>query len=138
MNEQNDEDLELEDIITDLDPPYESREELKIGRLLDQYGLPFFYKQPTIIYDQSKNEIWHPTFTLPTYDSLVIDYITPSQGEDYQSRIQRTKQIYEQNQMPAILLTQQDLNNPNWQQKLYEELEQISHQRPDYALHNNR
>ena len=54
----------LEDMLTELDPPYESKEELKIGRMLDQYGIPFFYEQATIIYDQGKNEIWKPAFTL--------------------------------------------------------------------------
>jgi len=39
----------LEDMLTELDPPYESKEELKIGRTLDQYGIPFFYKQAMIV-----------------------------------------------------------------------------------------
>ena len=30
---------ELDDMLTELDPPYESIEELKIGRFLDQYGI---------------------------------------------------------------------------------------------------
>ena len=66
---------QLQDMLTELDPPYESIEELRIGRLLDQYGIPFFYKQATIIYDQGKNEIWKPTFTLFSYGGLVIDYV---------------------------------------------------------------
>ena len=35
------EEPQLEDMLTDLDPPYESKEELEIGRMLDQYGIPF-------------------------------------------------------------------------------------------------
>ncbi|MHC4680108.1 MAG: hypothetical protein ACYTEK_15585 [Planctomycetota bacterium] len=65
-NDINDE--KLEEMMTDLDPPYESREELKIGRLLDQYGIPFFYKQPTIVYEQGQNRIAKPSFTLLGYD----------------------------------------------------------------------
>ena len=49
---------ELEDKLTELDPPYESLEELQIGRMLDQYGIPFFYRQPTVVYHQGQNEIW--------------------------------------------------------------------------------
>ncbi len=36
---------ELGDMLTELDPSYESKEELQIGRMLDQYGIPFFYRQ---------------------------------------------------------------------------------------------
>ena len=72
---------ELTDMLTELDPPYESKDEMKIGRMLDQYGIPFFYKQPTIIYDQGKNEIHKPSFTLFSYGSTVIDYVADSGKE---------------------------------------------------------
>ena len=58
------EEPELEDMLTELDPLYESKEELKIGRMLDQYGIPFFYRQATIIYDQGKNEVWKPSSSI--------------------------------------------------------------------------
>ena len=38
-----------------------------IGRLLDKYGIPFFYRQATTIYNNRKNKIWNPSFTLPQY-----------------------------------------------------------------------
>ena len=71
---------ELADLVDELDPPYESKEELQVGRILDQYGIPFFYKQPTVIYNSSKNEIWKPTFTLPQQGCYVIDYIAQANG----------------------------------------------------------
>ena len=40
MNQQIKE-SELADLLDELDPPYESKEELKIGSMLDQYGIPF-------------------------------------------------------------------------------------------------
>ena len=79
-------DEKLDEMLTELDPPYESKEELMIGRLLDQYGIPFFYKQPTIVYNQSRNEIWKPTFTLLSYGGLVIDYV-PDTGNDHANQI---------------------------------------------------
>ncbi len=138
MKKQNEDNPKLEDMISALDPPYESKEELKIGQMLDRYGLPFFYRQPTIIFVQGKNKIWRPTFTLPTYDSLVIDYIARPEGQDSQPPIQQTKQVYEQNQIPAILLSQPNLNYPNWQPTLYDKLNRISRQLPGQALYNNR
>ena len=48
------------------------------------------------------------------------------------TEIQQTKQVYEQNQIPVILLTQQNLINPSWQKNLYEKLEQTSRQPLNY------
>jgi hypothetical protein len=79
-------DEQLDEKLTELNPPYESKEELMIGRLLDQYGIPFFYKQPTIVYNQGKNEIWKPTFTLLSYGGLVIDYVSDT-GNDHANQI---------------------------------------------------
>lgn len=50
----------LEDRLGSNEPPYKSRGEAQVGRLLDRYGLPFFYEQPTLIYDRGRHRIWHP------------------------------------------------------------------------------
>ena len=120
-NEVKDE--KLEEMLTELDPPYESKEELKIGRLLDQYGIPFFYKQPTIVYDQGKNEIWKPTFTLLPYGGLVIDYV-PGSGQHQVDELLRREQICRYNQIPAVLLGPEYLTEPNWEELLYREIGQ--------------
>ena len=112
----------LEDMLTELDPPYESKEELKIGRVLDQYGIPFFYRQATIIYDRGKNEIWKPTFTVFPYGGLIIDYIRGSEQKDMGEFIRR-EQIYRYNQIPAVLLGPKDLTEPNWEELLYGKIE---------------
>ncbi len=119
----------LDEMLTELDPPYESKEELMIGRLLDQYGIPFFYKQPTIVYNQGRNEIWKPTFTLLGYEGLVIDYI-PNTEKDPANQIDLRKQIYNYNQIPSTVLGPPDLDKPNWQESLYEKL------KPESKLHD--
>ncbi len=118
------EDEKLEEMLTELDPPYESKEELKIGRLLDQYGIPFFYKQPTIIYDQGRNEIWKPTFTLLPYGGAVIDYVAAAERQQLLQR----EQVYRYNQIPAVVVGPPDLDKPNWDANLYRKLQQLSHQ----------
>ena len=115
---------ELDDMLTDLDPPYETIEDLKIGRLLDQYGIPCFYRQATIVYDQGKNEIWYPTFTLLTYDGLVIDYVRDS-GQGPQNPIPQRKQVYDRNQIPAVVLGPPDLDKLNWDKDFYAKLAQL-------------
>ena len=111
---------ELEHRLTELDPPYKSMEELMIGRLLDQYGIPFFYRQPTIVYSQGKNEINQPSFTLPGYEGLVIDYAPNTNGK----QLLQQEQLYRYNQIPAVLLGPKSLMEPDWQESLYETLQQ--------------
>ena len=64
----------MEEGIGPLEPPYKSRGEAQMGRLLDRYELPFFYEQPTLIYDRGRHHIWHPDFTPPQYNGLVVEY----------------------------------------------------------------
>ena len=115
---------ELEEVLEDLEPPYESEQERRIGRLLDRYGLPFFYRQPTIVYDQGSNRIMKPSFSLLSYGGIVIDYVA-EKGDD--QRIHK-EQLYRYNQIPAVVLGPPDLNKPNWDTKLYEKLERMSRQ----------
>jgi hypothetical protein len=123
MNKQIQE-KEISDILMELDPPYKSKEELQIGRILDQYGIPFFYQQPTIIYVNGKNEIWQPTFTMPQYGCAVIDYISQANTQNPKDNIQNRKQIYDYNQIPATVLGPKDLDKANFQENLYQKLKE--------------
>jgi hypothetical protein len=115
---------ELEDLLTELDPPYETKDELKVGRMLDRYGIPFFYQQPTIIYNEGMNEIWKPSFTLYSYGGAVVDYVAGTGEEHQEQRLSRDK-IYRYNQIPAAVLGPKDLEKSNWDEDLYTKLEQL-------------
>ena len=115
---------ELEDLLTELDPPYETTDELKVGRMLDQYGIPFFYQQPTIIYNEGENEIWKPSFTLYSYGGAVVDYVADS-GENPQEHVLSRDRIYRYNQIPAVVLGPRDIDKPKWDKDLYQKLEQM-------------
>jgi len=119
----------LEDELTELDPPYESREEAVVGRLLDKYGILFFYKQATIIHNQGKNEIWNPTFTLPQYGCSLVDYLQD------EATIPERINIYRYNQIPATVLGPKDLDKPNFQQELYENLQRQTSRLQDLSLY---
>lgn len=114
----------LDDILIELDPLYESVDELQIGRMLDEYGIPFFYKQPIVIYNQSRNEIWKPAFTLPGYAGFVIDYV-PNSAQNPKDEITRREQVYQHNQIPAVVFGPEDMSKPNWQKDLYTKLKQL-------------
>ena len=128
--EKETEEPELEDMLTELDPPYGSKDELKIGRMLDQYGIPFFYRQATIIYDQGQNEVWKPLFTVYPYGGLVIDYV-PGSEQDRNDELLRRQQVYRYNQIPAVLLGPKDLTESNWEELLYGKIERTYRQEFD-------
>ena len=94
-------------------------QELEIGRVLDMYGIPFFYRQPTVILNPNteKNEIWKPAFTLPQYACSVIDYIKNC------SDIDNIKNIYRYNQIPAVVLGSKDMANSDFRQDLYQKIQ---------------
>ena len=116
----------LEEQLAKLEPPYKSRGEAQIGRLLDRYGIPFFYEQPLIVYDRGLHKIWHPDFTLPTYDGLVIEYAGMPDVPEYLAGIRHKQEVYKDNEIPAMFVYPDNLRGPNWPDLLYERLQQES------------
>ena len=114
----------LDDYIGRVRPAYESAGQAEIGRMLDRYGIPFFYRQPTLICEDGRRTIWRPDFTLPTYNNIVIEHDPAPRralaGNNHDSR----REIYRLNGIEALLLGPPHLARPNWQQRLYERLEQ--------------
>lgn len=104
----------LEDRLGPLEPPYKSRGEAQIGRLLDRYGIPFFYEQPTLVYDARRHHIWHPDFTLPTYGGMIVEYagVPNVPGPEYLELLQHKAAVYEANAIPAIFILPDDLGEP--------------------------
>ena len=113
---------QLEDTLTDLEPNYESEAERNIGRLLDQYGIPFFYRQPTVICNDGRNEIHRPSFSLLSYGGTVIDYINGASEREILSR----QELYRYNQIPAVVVGPRDLDRANWDKRLYERLQETN------------
>ena len=118
----------LEDRLISPDYPYESKAEADIAKMLDSYGIPFFYKQPTLVIENGKRCIECADFFLPTYNGLAIDYIIESNSAIYR----RKKNVYQDNQIPAVLVTHRDLQSPNWQKKLHNTLQDIYRSRSAY------
>jgi len=106
-----------------LKPDYESKGRETTARMLDEYGIPFFYKDPLLVWEDGQHKIRHPDFILPTYNNTVIEYISrPDQAAA------RRKNVYRENHIAALFLDESDLTRPNWQQQLYDKLEEIYHQ----------
>jgi hypothetical protein len=112
----------LEDRLGKLEPPYRSRGEAQVGRLLDRYGIPFFYEQPTIVYDRGRNRIWRPDFTLPHQDNLIVEYAGMPEIPAYAAGVQHKIAAYQANGMKAVFVYPQDLTGPNWPERVIKKI----------------
>ena len=113
----------LEQHLAQREPPYRSQGEAQIGRLLDRYGIAFFYEQPLLIHDRGRQRTWHPDFTLPGYNNLVVEYAGMPDRDDYMNGIRHEKRAYQANGIEALFLYPRDLQGANWQAKIYQHLQ---------------
>lgn len=118
----------LEDRLVGPDYPYESKEEAAIAKMLESYNIPFLYKQPTLVIENGKRCIEYADFFLPTYNGLAIDYIIESNSATYR----RKKNVYQDNQTPAVLMSRKNMQGANWQKKLFNKLQNIYRNRSAY------
>jgi len=112
----------LEDRLGPDEPPYRSRGEAQVGRLLDRYGIPFFYEIPTVAFDRGRHRTWHPDFTLPYQDGLIVEYAGMPDVADYMQGIEHKQQVYRANGMPAVFLYPDDLQGPNWPETVVDQI----------------
>lgn len=117
---------QLEDRLGPREPPYRSRGEAQIGRLLDRSGIAFLYEQPTRIYDRGRHRIWHPDFTLPTLNSLIIEYAGMMDIPDYAAGIRHKAATYARNGIPAVFVYPADLRGPRWPEHIVESIYRAS------------
>jgi hypothetical protein len=111
-----------------LEPPYRSRGEAQVGRALDACGIPFFYEQPTLIYDRGRHRLWHPDFSLPTYNGLIVEYAGMMDVPDYARGIQHKRHVYAANEIPAVFVFPEDLLATGWPEDLTRRIEQAAYQ----------
>jgi hypothetical protein len=108
----------LEDQLGPDEPPYRSRGEAQVGRLLDRYGLPFVYEQATLVYDRGRYRLWHPDFALPQYGGLIVEYAGMMDVPDYAAGIRHKRHAYARNGLRALFIYPRDLTGPAWPARL--------------------
>jgi len=108
----------LEDRLGSDEPPYRSRGEAQVGRLLDRYGIPFFYEQAMLVYDRGSNRIWRPDFTLPTYGGMIVEYAGMPDIPEYMAGIRHKEQVYRANEIPAAFIYPGDLEGRRWPERI--------------------
>jgi hypothetical protein len=97
--------------------------------MLDEYRVPFFYRNPILVWENGERRIKRPDFILPTYNNTVIEY-TPVPDE----AAKRDSRIYKENRIAALFLKDSDLTGPGWQQKLYDKLEERYHHPQGFSI----
>lgn len=123
----------LESRVDSLEPPYRSRGEARVGRVLDRYGIPFFYEQPTLIYDRGRYKVWHPDFTLPQHNGLVVEYAGMMDIPDYARGIAHKQEAFAANAIPVLFVYPADTAKPGWAQELNARIEEAA-SKPNYRL----
>lgn len=118
----------LDDRLAPDEPRYRSRGEAEMGRLLDHYGVPFLYEQPTPVCDEGRMRILYPDFTLPTRDNLLIEYAGMMDQPEYARRTNHKQRVYAANGLRSLFLYPVDLTGPRWTQGV---LERIAYARPN-------
>jgi len=108
---------------------FESREKMAIADMLKSYGMPFFYKHPTLVNENGQKTIEYVDFFLPTYNGLAIDYVVDNKSKIYLHQGQN----YTQNQMQAASVARRDSYDKTWQSRLYKKRERQYHRRPVYC-----
>lgn len=109
----------LEDQLGPWEPPYRSRGEAQVGRLLDRYGIPFFYEQPVLVHVRDTPRIWHPDFTLPHYAGLVVEYAGMIDDPDYRRGLAFKQRVYAANEIGAVFVYPNDIRGGDWPKRLY-------------------
>lgn len=122
----------LEDELTHPEPSYESPAHAEIGRMLDRYGIPFFYRQRTLVLDGYEHRTVHPAFTLPDYAGMVIDYagpldqrqtgLLPVDQPGTRIATRPGQDIYHRNGVPVVYIQPADMEVPSWDRLLHERI----------------
>ena len=116
--------VHLQDILADHEPPYRSRGEAQVGRLLDHYGIPFQYEAPLQLYDREQPRTWHPDFTLPRdyKPPLILEYAGMPDRPDHFFGMKHKAQTYRTNGIDAVFILPSDLQGSAWPERLYEKV----------------
>jgi len=115
------------------EPPYRSRGEAQVGRILNRYGISFYHEQPTLIYDRGKHRIWHPDFTLPNHNRLIIEYAGMMDLPEYAAGVRHKQRAYASNGIEAMFVYPRDLSGPRWPERLRDNIARAARPRFGYS-----
>ena len=128
----------IEDRLGVDEPPYRSRGEAQVGRLLDRHGISFFYEMPTVIYDRGRFRVWHPDFRLPAYGNLIVEYAGMPDRPAYMDGVRHKQEAYRANGVPALFVYPRDLQGRSWPRQVVQRVEYVGRRARSYGREYGR
>lgn len=119
MNDTN----SIDDHMEPYEPPYQSAADAEIGHILDQYQIPFHYRQPVVVEDGAVYRTVHPAFTLPYHLDMIIEYTGPHELLSPPEEGDRREQLYRENGIPGVFLYPDDLQRVDVAGRLVDQIE---------------
>ena len=108
-------------------PPYKSKAEIQIARLLDREGIAFRYEHPLAVVDRGKTKIWHPDYSLSDY-GMIIEYFGMNDDPGYRRRAEHKMQVYRETGIDGVFLTEESFRG-DWPARVVGQIEGILRER---------
>ena len=110
-------------------PPYKSKAEIQIARLLDREGIAFWYEHPLAVVDHGKTKVWYSDFTLSEY-GMIIEYFGMNGDPGYRKRSEHKTEVYRENGIEGVFLTEESFKG-DWPARVLGQIEGILQGRLD-------
>jgi hypothetical protein len=117
-------------------PPYKSKAEIQIARLLDRERFAFRYEHPLAVIDRDKTKIWYPDFSLSDY-GMIIEYFGMNDDSGYRKRAERKMQVYRENGIEGVFLSEESFRG-DWPARILGQIEGILRGRLDRFYDSSR
>jgi len=85
-----------------------------MAQFFRQYRIPFLYESPLLVFDRGRYRIWHPDFTLPGFDGLVVEYAGMPDIPDYMAGIRRKQNVFRSHRIPAVFIYPSETQRSGW------------------------
>jgi hypothetical protein len=117
-------------------PPYKSKAEVQIARLLDREQIAFRYEHPLAVIDRSKTRVWYPDFSLSDY-GMIIEHFGMNDDPGYRKRAEHKMEVYRQNGIEGVFLTEESFKG-DWPTRIVGQIEGILQERLDRFYESGR
>ncbi len=103
--------------------------EKQIARMLNQYGIRFFYEYPLAVIDRGKVRVNYPDFLLPDLGAI-IEYAGMMDNPRYVAQLEHKKAVYREAGVGCVVVEPADLGG-YWPGKITNALRQLLENRVD-------
>ena len=117
-------------------PPYKSKTDIQIAKLLDRERIAFRYEHPLAVVDRSKTRIWYPDFSLSDY-GMIIEYFGRNDDPGYRKRTEHKMRVYRENGIEGVFLTEESFRG-DWPARIMGQIEGILQGRLDRFYRSRR